>query len=493
MGLAVIALAALLGWASDDGPAEPVARLGSARFTEREAAAESLKRLGRQALPALRKARSASDLEVRLRASQVRDEIEAAILLEPTMVRLDFHDRPLSEVVEAIGRRAGGPLALGYDPSIDPNRRDRPTGPDRRITLEAPDALPFWEAIDRLCRAGGLRWSYPQHPLGLDRLFDGLILAPGVAAPPRTEAGPFRVELLRVCRERDLALAPGLEQPDRGLSRATGPRFRSAPPARGPGVREVRDSSFFAELLISVEPRLRIVSQAPLDRLKATDDRGRSILREPKAEELQAEVAFFRSNPQLDPRLRPELRFGSGGQSTTTQICQIPLDDSAPPAGRLAELKGVIAVAVMGRRANPLVVPLADAGERTLEEDGVRVTIHEVQMRTNQTHGELELTLETERSGETLKVQGPGIGPLEIRRPFDLNQRQIEIRDDRDRPFDWSFLRAPDQGTRGRMRLLVRPRDDGERLDFSRLRLHIFTIVGAAAEIPFSFADVPMP
>ena len=43
------------------------------------------------------------------------------------------------------------------------------------------------------------------------------------------------------------------------------------------------------------------------------------------------------------------------------------------------------------------------------------------------------------------------------------------------------------------MRLQVRPRNQGERLDFSKLTLRVFTMVGAAIEVPFSFADVPMP
>ena len=147
----------------------------------------------------------------------------------------------------------------------------------------------------------------------------------------------------------------------------------------------------------------------------------------------------------------------------------------------------------MGRRADPLVVPLADATARTIENDGVRVTIHEAVVKPNQFYGELEFSLETERPAETLRVHGPGIGPLEIGRPLDLIEREIEILDDRDRSIGWSFLRPPPGGLRGRMRLQVRPRDQGEPLDFSGLRLRVSTMVGAAIEVPFSFADVPMP
>jgi hypothetical protein len=483
MWIAAVAMATLLGWAPGDGPEELVARLGSPRFAEREAAEEALKRLGRPALPALRKARSAPDLEIRVRASKLRDEIEAATILEPTMVRLDFRDRPLSEVVEEIGRRAGVSLAPGEASSMRRGRQDPPPWPDRRITLEAPDPLPFWEAIDRLCRAGGLRRLYPRHPFGLREPFDRLILVPGAAPPPRSDAGPFRVELLRVRRERDLDLTPGRD-PFGPRLLPSGPPPHGAGLGQGPGAKEARTSRSFAELLISTEPRLRFVGEASLERLKATDDRGHSLLREPTAEERQSQVALLRSNPHLDPRLHPEVRFGVGSrQSAPTQLLYVPLDDSSPPGVRLAKLEGVVAAAVMARRADSLAMPLADAKERTIEDDGVRLTVHEAVVKLGQFYGELELTLETERPAETLRVQGPGIGPLEIHRPLDLLEREIEILDGRGRLIEWSFLGPPAQGVRGRMRLQIRPRDQGEPLDFSGLQLRVSTMVGAATEV----------
>jgi hypothetical protein len=492
MLIAAVAMAALLGGTPDDSPAELVARLGSPRFAEREAAAESLRRLGHRALPALREARLGRDLEIRLRASHLRDEIEASTILKPTMVRLDFHDRPLSEVVEGIGRRAGASLASGDEPFTTRKPQDRPSWPDRRITLEAPEPLPFWEALDRLCRAGGLR---RRHPLSPYELADRPILVPGEAWPPKSDTGSFRVELLRIRRERDLDLTPGLSELGRA-PRAFGPSSRPAGPGYGPEVKEVRTSSFFAELLISTEPRLRIVGEASLERLEASDGQGHSILRDPTPEQRNAELAMFRMNPHLDPRLHPELGFGSVSRtSSPVQLRSIPLADSTPPGLRLAVLKGVAVVAVMARRADPLVVPLAEAKAKTItiENDGVRLTIHEAIVKPNHYNGELELSLETEKPAETLSVHGPGIGLLEITRPIDLNQREIEIVDDEDRPIEWSFLQPPTQGVRGRMRLYVRPRNQGDRVDFSKLRLRVFTMVGAAIELPFSFTDVPMP
>ena len=83
--------------------------------------------------------------------------------------------------------------------------------------------------------------------------------------------------------------------------------------------------------------------------------------------------------------------------------------------------------------------------------------------------------------------------PVDIDGEHGVRHSEIEILDDRDQLIEWSFLRPPTQGLRGRMRLFVRPRNQGERVDFSKLRLRVFTMVGAATEIPFSFADIPMP
>jgi hypothetical protein len=487
--LIAVAMATLLRWAPDDGPAELVARLGSPRFAEREAAAESLRRLGQPALPALRKARSSQDLEIRGRASKLHDEIESLSLLQPTLVRLDFHDRPLSEVIEEIGRRAGISVTPGNAPSMPRRPQDRPSWPDRRITLEAPDPLPFWEAIDRLCRAGGLRRPYPPHLHGPEDRFGRLVLEPGQASPPRTDVGPFRVELLRICRERDLDLTPGLAP---FIHRQM--VISAGGPGSGAEAKEIRSSSFFAELLISAEPKLRILGESSLERLKAVDGQGHSVLRESSAEARQAQLELFRINPQIDPMLHPELRFGAGSRiSAPAQFRAILLADSTPPGTRLAELKGVIAVAVMARQADPLVTPLVDVKDKTIENDQVRLTIHEAVVKPNVFHGELELTLETARAGETIKVQGPGIGPIEINRPADCIQHELEILDNQGQSIGWSFLQAPAQRDRGRMRLMVRPRNQGEGLDFAKLKFRVYTMVGAAIELPFSFTDVPMP
>src|SRR4051812_11580173 len=100
---AFLAFAVLTAQVPASDPSALVAQLGSARYARREAAASALEKLGRQALPALRSARDVKDPEIRSRASALITRIEGGLLTKPTLVTLDYRDRPLGEVIRSIG------------------------------------------------------------------------------------------------------------------------------------------------------------------------------------------------------------------------------------------------------------------------------------------------------------------------------------------------------------------------------------------------------
>ncbi len=132
-------------------PAALIEKMGSASYAEREAA-RSLESLGKKALPALRAALKSKDAEVRSRAKATIKKIEGNLLLEATMVRLDFQDVPLEDVVKSLSKQSGFEIALG--PAM-------PGHKPRRVTLDEPKPLSFWSAIDRLCAASQLGIQYP--------------------------------------------------------------------------------------------------------------------------------------------------------------------------------------------------------------------------------------------------------------------------------------------------------------------------------------------
>ncbi len=156
---------------ADDGSdaVKLIGRLGAESFDDRVAAYKALERLGGEALPALRAAADARDPRVRSRVRALIDSIgrrvETDRFSRPTMIRLDFRDRPLGEVVAALNERhdLGLTLRLGPEPRrgmrfFDPDQPGRLKElRDRAITLEAAQPVPFWEAVDRLCKAASLR------------------------------------------------------------------------------------------------------------------------------------------------------------------------------------------------------------------------------------------------------------------------------------------------------------------------------------------------
>ncbi len=122
-----------------------------------------------------------------------------------------------------------------------------PTWPELRVTLNTAGPVPFWDALDRLCKEGRLQREYP--PAGTNFFpvkppFD-LTLVPGKTRPPASDTGSLRVELLRIrhSRERDY------EDNDSEFS-----NFRRATARKRDGETSFTErSSYAAELLISAE------------------------------------------------------------------------------------------------------------------------------------------------------------------------------------------------------------------------------------------------
>jgi hypothetical protein len=466
-------------------PEELASRLGSNTYADREAVGEALVKIGREALPALGKAAESRDPEVRRRAATLAARIEAGEVLNATRVRLDVQDRPLAEAVEAIERES----AMRLRPGVGVGKVGvEPTWPEGRVTLEAAEPVPFWEAVDRLCAAGGLQRLYP--PAG-DNFFPfrppfEWTLVPGKARPPASDTGALRVELLRVRHDRER---------DYGQSESEFSPFPRSPaqkpdPETGATVR----SSYRAEILVSAEPRLRIFGVGSVEGAEAVDDRGRSLLRIPTGEERQQELTLWQMNPHLDPRINPALRYGAGSRSSAKSWpVPVLLSYPSPPAQRLARLRGVIPLVVVARRPNPLVVDLKGASSKVFSAGSTRITVHEITAGSGR-EPTVDFTLEAPAvgDGETIMVCDSKGARLAVNRPIDLLQLCLEVLDSRGESLFWQYTRAPSQRTQGRMTIVVRDRN-GKRERPEDLRIRYWGIIGAATDLPFAFNDVPTP
>ena len=171
-----------------------IEKLGSASYAEREAT-KSLESLGSKALPALRSALKANDLEVRTRAKAMINKIEGNLLVQESMVRLDFKDAALDEIVKSISKQAGVNVALG---GMGPRRAGTDFG-SRRFTLQESQPVPFWKAVDRLCEVGQLaRQFQPIDLQGQGTSQPGLVLSyqPEPLTLPSYNHGPFHFNVL---------------------------------------------------------------------------------------------------------------------------------------------------------------------------------------------------------------------------------------------------------------------------------------------------------
>jgi hypothetical protein len=352
-GWSVVWLALLGSFAP--GPGDDVealvAGLKAPRRVDRERAAHGLEALGDPARPALLRAVDSTDLELRARAAAVLDVIEGRDLARPTLVALDFRDRPLGEVVNAIGDRTG--LGLILEPGTDPLRKDR------RITLESTEPLPFWDAVERLRTAGGLRLDLSGSTPGWNR---GILLAPGGArlrptrpltgnevvltpetvgaSPPESRSGRFLVAVTGLNHSRDRVL-PG-------------------PNGRPPG--SVVDR-FEVRLRVVPEPGLELGRLGETEGLEAADDLGQSLA--PDGNGVESELgneAYAFQNVTAGRGLPLAIRLRYPERAGTT----------------IRRLKGALLVTVVGSKPGAISASLVEGLDRPTRKGDVTLTIHAV-------------------------------------------------------------------------------------------------------------------
>lgn len=185
--------------------------------------------------------------------------------IAPTMVRLDFEDKSLGEIVDLLNRRGPNRVEIAPEPTargifVRPDAAKKPAPPPPRFRVVEPEALPFWEAMDRLGQATATRATVG--PWGKD---DHVTL--WKAVPGRgfaTNDGAARVTLDAVSYGRAVTCAPDF-YPGPGRLSIDRPRLGDR-------------TTFTASLTLVLEPRLKIRGVEGLTTVEATDDRGRSLL-----------------------------------------------------------------------------------------------------------------------------------------------------------------------------------------------------------------------
>ena len=446
----------VLGGSSPEAsdPIALTADLGSPRFVRREAAEILLGRLGRVALPALRAALTDKDPEVRTRASVIVRRIEGGLLVEPTMVDLDFDDVPLTDAVATINKQSA--LKLTTTPEIPA------LWATRRLSVHSDGSIPFWKAIDVLCEAGQLHYVFGgqsdfEHGDSTFALYEGFASSRGMFH----DQGPFRVQLASLHYQSEVHLST--EHPG---TRKAGPG--GTLPNDPSKAKNLSSKQFFLQLLVGAEPRLSLAPAGPIKLLEAIDGRGRSLLIPTRGEVVHHESGYLGVNPSPLVHLRVDLAY--------------PEESNA----RLKKIRGTIPLVVSTRRPDPLEISLTDAANKTFTQNNVKVTVGEVRVGVPDQAATIELSIKV-GDDQARRAEGEDNEVAEIRSV--ASPQQLEVLDADGRMIPWFPSSSFFNGEEAKLTLTLL--DRGVPVVPTSIRYH--GVIRDQTEVAFEFRDLPMP
>lgn len=241
---AILTAAFLLNLAGSLPAADPppsidklVEQLGSPRFPVREQATKALRERGPDALPALRKALTSSDEEVRKRAETLIPGLEIEEALLPKRVTLKVTDAPLTDLLRDIEKQTGQKVSLGANKA-----------PIGKVTLDVVN-VPLWDALEQMGKATGRGPSMAGYP-------NSLHLIPNARRSPFISIhGPFRLEATWFHEDRDVDLADVK-----------------------PGADGWRNHRLTLAVSVLTEPRLTLLQTRPAKVDEALDSDGQSLV-----------------------------------------------------------------------------------------------------------------------------------------------------------------------------------------------------------------------
>jgi hypothetical protein len=441
----VLLFAALAAVPADEpDPALLVAKLGSAEPAERAAATDSLKALGRGALPALQGAMRAGAADVRERAMALWETIERDLMARPSLVRLDGQDRPLSVVLEDLETQTG--LTLRRDPSA----------PDKHVTVREPAQVPFWTALERLA-LWGIHYQNPG-----EGKFPTLHLREVPAPAFITTTGPLRVTLTGLHLHRDCRLIRG---PWARIDRFGQWIGVPSEDLEGEAV------MFFGGLEVMVEPRMWFTQEAPARLTEASDDLGQSLIPEP------ADLATT-----LSDNAHFAFRPGSGVAQAWTEFRLRPTDH----LGRAARLRGVVPVMLQLRRPEPtLVIPLSGAPGKTFRCDDAEFTIRTVNHSAMATNVSMTVRLNVDKAD----LPDHPDGELIMSRLRVMGEHQLQLTDPAGTVLADSISSGGgDHDTPSVYRWTMDTSRNGR-----ATHLRYYSMLRVRSEAAFDFRDVPLP
>jgi hypothetical protein len=293
-----------------DSPRTNVAKLieglGARDVRIRDTAQKAISELGVETLPELQKARSSADPEVRRRLDELIPPLARKLALAPKLITLHMMNRPIKDVLAELSRQTG--YKIGSWP-------EEPTAKDPNVFTFHLDKVPFWQAMDQVCEAGGL---ILQQGYGDDTL---RVYGQDSYVPFTSYHGAFRVVAT-------------------GFSYSRNNQFGQLPRNIGFNQAGAQRDSLQLSVMIAVEPKLPMLRAGQVRILEAEDDEHHSML------------ATSATGPG-DPFSRRY--YYPGGYRSFLHNSQAPLLLASKTAHLVKKVRGVIPVTIVSEQTQILV------------------------------------------------------------------------------------------------------------------------------------------
>jgi hypothetical protein len=407
-----------------------IEQLGDKDFRQREEARKALIARGAEALPAMQKGRAHADPEVRRRLDELIPPLERALALAPKRVTLHATNKPIREIIEALTKQTGYKFGGLEHPGVE---RDK-----LAYTFHF-DQLPFWQAMDQVCEAGG--YVLQQGYYGDDNL--RLFRQPDSSVPFIAYDGPFKV------------IATGFNY---NRSNQFAQLVRNQPNSPS-------SESLQVNLTIVVEPKLPILRLGTVRLTAAEDEEKQSMLPSHNEPGNGGGRSFY---------------YGGGYRSFVHQA-QATLILPSRTSRTVKILRGVIPVTLLADQKPAVVTEhLLSAKGKKFQTGVATFHVEDVSELAGKQY-QIKLAV-TEDSKD---------GPNDWVRIQSLQQR-IELQDDKGNKEQFYFNSMGTNGTNSaQYTLVVQPNDNPKIGPPAKLVYYAWVLM--EHEIAFTFRDLPLP
>ena len=397
-------------------------------------------------------------MEIRIRAAALLQKIEGSLLTSPTMVRLDFKDASLADIVQDLSQQTGMRISLFPE--------NLPRWKQEHVNLQEVEPLPFWKAVDLLCTASSLQIDLELRSFSMHNQ-PTLALIDRITRPvhPICDHGPFRVSLVGLEFQRHVGFAVAMPRVRANPGQAERPAApKDLAPLRPRPVTSVQCS---VQLQVTAEPRLSVNQTGAIQILEARDDQGNSLrMDKPGSPVLTSNAGYF------------------GGSCSSVVHARAALNRPENPGRTIKILRGSVPLRITARQPDPLVVPLSTATGKAFDSTDLHISVHEVRFDPNTRQRQIELTVRESRSGVLPAADDEPVAELGSR--IDPHQQNIEIVDARGHIVPWIQTSVDMESSRITLSMAGPASTEPKELRYYRLS-------ECAVNVPFTFSEVPMP